>query len=73
MDRDTAARTLAALHEAQNRLYAGGERRPPAARAGPAASSIRLVPGSAEDARIAECWLLPLDPITFDRVWSPPA
>jgi len=22
------------------------------------------------DGRIAECWLLPLDPITFDRAWS---
>jgi len=22
------------------------------------------------DGRIAECWLLPLDPVTFDRAWS---
>jgi hypothetical protein len=23
------------------------------------------------DGRIAECWLLPLDPDAFDAVWSP--
>jgi len=23
-----------------------------------------------EDARVAECWLLPLDPAAFDAIWS---
>jgi hypothetical protein len=54
VDRDTAGEVLGRLHDAQGAFYAGG-------------------PDGALRALLRDdvvCWLLPLDPAGFDRIWG---